>query len=54
MSHTVENDARFCSECGVTLDLHYDPDPADPDPSSCESADAKARLMESFARGFLR
>lgn len=36
-------DDRFCEECGVTLDLHYDED-------DCEGADAKARLLDTFGR----
>ena len=32
---------QFCPHCGVTNDLHDGPD-------SCDHADAKARLLESF------
>lgn len=40
-------DDGFCPECGVTNDLHDGPD-------SCDSADAKARILESFPFGVLR
>jgi len=39
------DDDGFCPLCDVTLDLHDGPD-------SCTSADAKARVLESFGRLF--
>ena len=38
-------DHQFCTACGVTNDLHDGPD-------SCESADAKARILETFESSF--
>jgi hypothetical protein len=37
------SEPQFCPLCDVSLDLHDGPD-------SCDSADAKARLLESFGR----
>ena len=36
----------FCDLCEVTLDLHDGPD-------SCESAEAKARILETFESAFM-
>lgn len=40
---TQEAHDRFCSECGVSLDLHYTDD-------DCEGADTRARLVEAWDR----
>ena len=37
---------RFCERCGVSRDLHYNPD--DPDVTDCNNAERKAELIERF------
>jgi hypothetical protein len=42
-----QSEAQFCPFCDVVLDLHDGP-------NSCDSADAKARILESFPFGVVR
>lgn len=37
----MNDDDRFCEDCGVSLDLHYGED-------DCEGADARAFLLERW------
>lgn len=39
----MSNKDRFCAECEVVKDLHWEPD--EPTPEDCESAALKADLL---------